>query len=35
MADLPADRLGPGAPFLNVGIGVFGPWLVVARRTRG
>ena len=35
MADLPADRLAPGAPFSNVGIDVFGPWLVVARRTRG
>ena len=39
MADLPADlalaSLAPGAPFSNVWIDVFGPWLVVARRTRG
>ena len=35
MADLPADRLEPGPPFSNVGLDTFGPWSVVARRTRG
>lgn len=35
MADLPVDRLSPGPPFSYVGVDVFGPWEVVARRTRG
>lgn len=35
MADLPEDRITPGAPFSSVGVDVFGPWEVVARRTRG
>lgn len=35
MADLPVDRLRMEPPFTNVGIDVFGPWMVTARRTRG
>ena len=35
MADLPAERLTTDPPFTNVGLDVFGPWYVVARRTRG
>ncbi|XP_030582792.1 uncharacterized protein LOC115778696 [Archocentrus centrarchus] len=35
MADLPADRLSTDPPFTNVGLDVFGPWVVVTRRTRG
>lgn len=35
MADLPLDRLEPAPPFTNIGIDVFGPWTVTARRTRG
>lgn len=35
MADLPIDRLSTEPPFTNVGLDVFGPWTVVARRTRG
>ncbi|KAK7882975.1 hypothetical protein WMY93_029149 [Mugilogobius chulae] len=35
MADLPADRLSMEPPFTNVGLDVFGPWSVEARRTRG
>jgi len=35
MADLPVDRLTPAPPFSFVGLDVFGPWLVSARRTRG
>ena len=35
MSDLPVDRLTPGPPFSYVGVDVFGPWEVVARRTRG
>ncbi|XP_062603957.1 uncharacterized protein LOC134265758 [Saccostrea cucullata] len=35
MADLPKDRLMVGAPFLNIGVDVFGPWQVVTRKTRG
>ncbi|XP_013421679.1 uncharacterized protein LOC106181750 isoform X2 [Lingula anatina] len=35
MADLPKDRLTSGPPFAIVGVDVFGPWSVVARRTRG
>nr|XP_034330589.1 uncharacterized protein LOC117680486 [Crassostrea gigas] len=35
MADLPADRVVPSPPFTIVGVDVFGPWNIVARRTRG
>jgi hypothetical protein len=35
MASLPADRVTPSAPFSHVGVDVFGPWSVVARKTRG
>jgi len=35
MGDLPVDRLSPGAPFTVCGVDVFGPWAVVARKTRG
>lgn len=35
MASLPADRLSTDPPFTNVGLDVFGPWSVSARRTRG
>ncbi|XP_054915813.1 uncharacterized protein LOC129379188 [Poeciliopsis prolifica] len=35
MADLPADRLSTEPPFSNIGLDVFGPWSVSARRTRG
>ena len=35
MADLPPDRVNPSPPFTFVGIDTFGPWPVVARRTRG
>ena len=35
MADLPAERLTPAPPFSYVGLDVFGPWQVCARRTRG
>ena len=35
MADLPADRLSIDPPFTYVGLDVFGPWSVTARRTRG
>ena len=35
MADLPVDRLTPAPPFSYLGLDVFGPWLVSARRTRG
>ena len=35
MADLPVDRLTPAPPFSYVGLDVFRPWLVSARRTRG
>ncbi|XP_060757456.1 uncharacterized protein LOC132868527 [Neoarius graeffei] len=35
MADLPPDRLSAEPPFTNVGMDVFGPWAVAARRTRG
>ncbi len=35
MADLPIDRLSTEPPFTYVGLYVFGPWTVVARRTRG
>ena len=35
MADLPADRISPAPPFSYVGLDVFGPWQICARRTRG
>lgn len=35
IADLPADRVVPSPPFTIVGVDVFGPWNIVARRTRG
>ncbi|XP_061176110.1 uncharacterized protein LOC133185066 [Saccostrea echinata] len=35
MADLPEDRITPSPPFSFVGVDTFGPWNVVARRTRG
>ena len=35
MADLPADRLSTSPPFTYVGLDVFGPWTVTARKTRG
>ena len=35
MADLPADRVSPAPPFSYVGLDVFGPWQICARRTRG
>ncbi|XP_029112188.1 uncharacterized protein LOC114911891 [Scleropages formosus] len=35
MADLPTERLQTCPPFTYVGLDVFGPWMVTARRTRG
>ena len=35
MADLPPERLNTSQPFTYVGLYVFGPWTVIARRTRG
>ncbi|XP_023265919.1 uncharacterized protein LOC111657824 [Seriola lalandi dorsalis] len=35
MADLPAERLQTDPPFSYVGLDVFGPWEVIARRTKG
>ncbi len=35
MADLPADRIEPSPPFTNVGMDVFGPWLIRTRKLRG
>lgn len=35
MADLPIDRTQPGPPFTYVGLDTFGPWNIVAKRTRG
>ena len=35
MADLPIDRTEPRAPFTNVGLDVFGPWLIRTRKLRG
>lgn len=35
MADLPPERLKINPPFTYVGLDVFGPWMVRARRTRG
>eukprot|EP00794_Sanderia_malayensis_P009704 gene9704-10690_t len=34
MADLPLHRIEPVPPFKSVGLDVFGPWEVIARRTR-
>ncbi|XP_068250241.1 uncharacterized protein [Palaemon carinicauda] len=35
ISDSPEDRLEPSPPFTNVGVGGFGPWTIVSRRTRG
>jgi hypothetical protein len=35
MADLPSERLSAEPPFTYVGLDVFGPWSVIAQRTRG
>lgn len=35
MADLPEERLSTSPPFSYVGLDVFGPFTVMARRTRG
>ncbi|KAI4892094.1 hypothetical protein NFI96_003231 [Prochilodus magdalenae] len=35
MSNLPAERLNPGPMFTNVGVDIFGPWNISARRTRG
>ena len=35
MSDLPAERLQAAPPFTYVGLDIFGPWEVSARRTRG
>ncbi|KAI3361617.1 hypothetical protein L3Q82_001934 [Scortum barcoo] len=35
MADLPKDRLCSDPPFTYVGLDVFGPWPITARKTRG
>ena len=35
MVDLPIDGLTPAPPFSFVGLDIFGPWLVSARRKRG
>ncbi|KAJ8353169.1 hypothetical protein SKAU_G00207360 [Synaphobranchus kaupii] len=35
MSDLPPERLKTCPPFTYVGLDVFGPWSVTARRTRG
>ena len=35
MSDLPDDRFACAPPFSFVGVDVFGPWNIVARRTRG
>ncbi|XP_065929665.1 uncharacterized protein [Magallana gigas] len=35
MSDLPVDRLTPGPPFSAIGVDVFGPWTVAARKTQG
>nr|XP_054604550.1 uncharacterized protein LOC129165413 [Nothobranchius furzeri] len=35
MSDLPAERLQTDPPFSYVGLDVFGPWEVSARRTKG
>ncbi|XP_052818526.1 uncharacterized protein LOC128244575 [Mya arenaria] len=35
MSDLPEDRVTPSAPFTVIGVDTFGPWHIVARKTRG
>ena len=35
MSDLPVERISTDPPFTYVGLDVFGPWSVMARRTRG
>ncbi|XP_040261634.1 uncharacterized protein LOC120977669 [Bufo bufo] len=35
MSDLPVDRTSTEPPFTYVGLDVFGPWTVTARKTRG
>ncbi|KAK3082438.1 hypothetical protein FSP39_009290 [Pinctada imbricata] len=35
MADLPEVRVTPAPPFSSVGVDIFGPWSVIARKTRG
>jgi len=35
MSDLPVERLTVAPPFTYVGVDVFGPWEVTARKTRG
>ncbi|KAJ8007682.1 hypothetical protein DPEC_G00096700 [Dallia pectoralis] len=35
MSNLPEERLSTSPPFTYTGLDVFGPWTVVARRTRG
>ncbi|XP_052809621.1 uncharacterized protein LOC128238088 [Mya arenaria] len=34
MSDLPEDRVTPSAPFTVIGVDTFGPWHIVARKTR-
>lgn len=35
IADLPSDRITHGPPFTTVEVDTFGPWKVLARKTRG
>lgn len=35
MAELPVDCLSTFPPFTYVGLDVFGPWSITARKTRG
>ncbi|XP_033727676.1 uncharacterized protein LOC117317008 [Pecten maximus] len=35
MSDLPVARITISPPFTHVGVDIFGPWQVVARKTRG
>ena len=35
MAEMPVDRMEVGAPFTNVGIHVFGPWIIRTKKLRG
>ncbi|XP_025767154.1 uncharacterized protein LOC112848179 [Oreochromis niloticus] len=35
MSDLPQERLSTSPPFTYTGVDIFGPWAVIARRTRG
>jgi len=35
MAEIPPEPLNINPPFTNVGLDVFGPWMVRARCTRG